>query len=161
MTKRVFDFTFAFLGLCVLAPLFLLLGLLVKWDSPGPVWFRQERMGRSFHPFTLYKFRTMIPGNLGNNVSLTIGQDPRITRVGHLLRQTKLDELPQLLNVLIGDMSFVGPRPEMGRYVEMFREDYQEILRVRPGFAGCTLPQDSERGITLLIHQKISMKPNQ
>lgn len=90
-------------------------------------------MGRSFRPFTIYKFRTMVVDAPKLGAAITCGDDPRITRVGRLLRATKIDELPQLFNVLRGDMSFVGPRPEVRRYVEMFAEDYGEILAVRPG----------------------------
>ncbi len=131
--KRVIDFTGALAALVVLAPLLLLLSLLVKCDSAGPVFFRQERVGRGMRRFRLWKFRSMRhdPGDRGPQ--LTVGGDARITRVGAFLRRTKLDELPQLLNVLRGDMSFVGPRPEVPRYVELFPEDFREILRVRPG----------------------------
>lgn len=132
MSKRIFDFLISFVGIVVLLPIFFLVGVLIKVSSPGPVLYTQERIGKRFHPFRIYKFRTMAPkAELGG--SLTVGEDARITRVGRFLRHTKVDELPQLFNVLRGEMSLVGPRPEVRRYVEMFRGDYAEILSVRPG----------------------------
>lgn len=131
--KRTFDFLVSLLGLVILSPLLLIAAVLIKLTSRGPIFFRQERIGRGFRPFHILKFRTMVPDapNLGGQ--LTTGEDPRVTRIGYLLRKVKLDELPQLINVLKGDMSFVGPRPEVPRYVEMFRKDYEELLSVRPG----------------------------
>jgi lipopolysaccharide/colanic/teichoic acid biosynthesis glycosyltransferase len=131
--KRAFDLALASLGLSVLAPLLLLVALLIRLDSSGPVFFRQERIGKHFRPFFIYKFRTMVQDAPGRGGPITFGADPRITRVGRVLRRTKLDEFPQLLNVVRGEMSFVGPRPEVRPYVELFREDYQEILQVAPG----------------------------
>ena len=132
--KRGFDFVIAFAGLVLLSPLFVMVGLLIKLGSPGPVFFRQERMGKRFKPFFIYKFRTMIVDNLQNRqVPLTVGGDPRITSIGRWLRKSKIDELPQLINVLRGEISLVGLRPEMPQFVELFRTDYQEILAVRPG----------------------------
>ena len=131
--KRAFDLVVALLGLVLLSPLMAIAALLVKLDSKGPIFFRQERMGKGFRPFFIYKFRTMVhdPGGAGRR--FTVGNDPRITRVGTLLRKTKIDELPQLFNVLKGEMTFVGPRPEVREFVELFREDYEEILKIRPG----------------------------
>ncbi|MGE0448384.1 MAG: sugar transferase [Vicinamibacterales bacterium] len=129
--KRVLDVVLSSLGLLVLSPVLCLAALLVRWDSPGPVLFTQRRVGRHFRPFVIYKFRTMWSDNRGPGIS--VAGDPRITRVGRWLRRTKLDELPQLLNVLKGDMSLVGPRPELPKYVEMFRSEYADILCVRPG----------------------------
>jgi len=131
--KRFFDFSVAAAGLVVLSPLMLLTAFLIKIDSPGRVFFKQERVGRSFRPFLIYKFRTMVQDAPQRGAAITTGGDPRITRVGRFLRMTKVDELPQLVNVLRGEMSLVGPRPEVPRYVEMFREDYLEILKLRPG----------------------------
>lgn len=131
--KRTFDIFLAILGLLVLAPLFGIVALLIKVDSSGPVFFRQERIGKGFRPFVIYKFRTMVQDAHQKGGVLTTGGDPRITRVGRILRQAKIDELPQLLNVLIGDMSLVGPRPEVRQYVELFRKHYDTILAVRPG----------------------------
>jgi len=105
----------------------------VKVTSPGPVFFRQERIGRKLRPFSIYKFRSMVADSSTAGKEITIGEDSRITRVGRILRKTKIDELPQLLNVLKGEMSLVGPRPEVPKYVAMFREDFAEILQIRPG----------------------------
>ena len=133
MMKRAIDVGGALVGLALLAPLFVIVAVFVKLDSSGPVFFLQERIGRKFRPFWIYKFRTMVADAQQRGRAITVGQDPRITRVGRLLRQTKIDELPQLFNVLKGEMSFVGPRPEVRQYVELFREDYAEILRIAPG----------------------------
>lgn len=131
MSKRLFDLIVATAGLLALWPLFVAVALIIKIDSPGPVFFRQERVGRGFSTFTMLKFRTMATG--ADGPLLTAGEDPRITRVGHVLRRTKIDELPQLINVVKGEMSLVGPRPEVPRYVHMFRHEYESILRCRPG----------------------------
>jgi lipopolysaccharide/colanic/teichoic acid biosynthesis glycosyltransferase len=131
--KRVLDIAASFCGLILLGPLFLLVAAAIKMDSPGPVFFRQERMGKRFQPFGIYKFRTMVQDAQQRGGALTAGGDPRITGVGRILRRSKIDELPQLINVLIGDMSLVGPRPEVRRYVDLFRKNYDTILTVRPG----------------------------
>jgi len=134
LTKRLLDLCIALPALVLLSPLFLAFAVAIKLDSRGAVFFRQERMGRGFRPFRIYKFRTMVADAPRRGGQLTVGHgDPRITRVGRWLRKTKFDELPQMLNVLLGDMSIVGPRPEVPRYVEMFRPDFAEILSVRPG----------------------------
>ncbi|WP_447979343.1 polysaccharide biosynthesis protein [Candidatus Nitrospira bockiana] len=133
MTKRTFDVVSAAIGLLVCWPLFVVVAVLIKLDSPGPVLFRQLRVGRGLKPFYIYKFRTMIVDAAAHGGPLTVGEDQRITRVGRLLRRYKLDELPQLLNIVKGDMSVVGPRPEVQRYVDLFRNDFAEILSVRPG----------------------------
>ena len=130
--KRLFDIIVAGAGLLLLAPLFAGVAMLIKLDSPGPVFFKQKRIGRGFRPFWIYKFRTM-RHDAPENMQLTVGADSRITRIGGFLRRSKLDELPQLFNILVGDMTLVGPRPEVPRYVEAFHRDYQEILTVRPG----------------------------
>ncbi|HNP84216.1 MAG TPA: sugar transferase [Nitrospira sp.] len=133
MIKRLVDIVAASIGLLLLSPLFLILAALIKLDSSGPVLFRQERIGRGFIPFLIYKFRTMAAGRANEGLCITSRNDARITRVGRWLRATKLDELPQLLNVLIGDMSLVGPRPEVRHYVELFRSEYEPLLSIRPG----------------------------
>lgn len=133
MIKRGFDVLASLAGLVLLSPVLAVVALAIKLTSPGPVFFRQERVGRGFRRFEILKFRTMVPDAPKLGGQLTAGEDPRITRVGRLLRKIKLDELPQLINVLKGDMSFVGPRPEVPRYVEIFRDDYRELLTVRPG----------------------------
>jgi len=133
IVKRGFDILASLLGLTILSPVLLIVALLIKLTSPGPVFFRQERIGRGFRSFQILKFRTMVPDAHKLGGQLTAGKDPRITRIGCLLRKMKLDELPQLINVLKGDMSFVGPRPEVRRYVEMYRKDFEELLTMRPG----------------------------
>lgn len=129
--KRAFDIVCAALGLLVLSPVLLVTAILVGTTSPGGVLFRQERMGRGGVPFTIYKFRTMRQDNAG--LKITTGHDSRITPVGRVLRKTKLDELPQLWNVLKGDMSFVGPRPEVREYTDLYNEEQRQIFLVRPG----------------------------
>ena len=132
MRKRLFDLIAAGIGLIVLSPLLLALALWVKLDSPGPALFRQIRVGRGGAPFQILKFRTMTVGNGGPQI--TVGADRRITAAGAILRRFKLDELPQLLNVLRGEMSLVGPRPEVPTYVELWPADVRAIvLSVRPG----------------------------
>ncbi|HUG92680.1 MAG TPA: sugar transferase [Planctomycetaceae bacterium] len=133
MIKRGFDLVASSLGLLVLSPVLAVVAVLIKLTSPGPVFFRQVRMGRGFRPFRILKFRSMVVDAEQRGGKLTAGRDPRITAIGRLLRRTKLDELPQLINVLKGEMSLVGPRPEVPEYVEMFRRDYEELLSVRPG----------------------------
>jgi len=133
MMKRMFDIVVAAAALVVLFPLLVLSALLIKLDSPGPIFFKQERIGRNFRPFWIYKFRTMAQDAPARGGLVTIGEDARVTRVGRLLRKSKIDEIPQLTNILRGDMALVGPRPEVRQYVELFRRDYEEILQVRPG----------------------------
>lgn len=131
--KRVFDILFAIIGILVLLPIFFIISLLIKIDSKGPVLFKQIRVGLNSEEFEIYKFRTMVVNaeNLGKQI--TVGNDCRITKVGKFLRKNKMDELPQLFNVLKGDMSFVGPRPEVPKYVKFYNEEEREILKVRPG----------------------------
>ncbi|MGQ0597651.1 sugar transferase [Aquabacterium sp.] len=134
MSKRLFDLVLSSLGLLVLAPVLLLMALAVKLDSAGPVFFRQERVGRYGQPFRIHKFRTMRHDQGGQGLQITVGADRRITRVGGFLRRTKLDELPQLIDVWVGSMSLVGPRPEVPRYVAHYPAAMREkVLSVRPG----------------------------
>jgi lipopolysaccharide/colanic/teichoic acid biosynthesis glycosyltransferase len=133
VTKRLFDIVVSALGLVLLSPLIVGAALLIKLDSKGPIFFRQERIGKGFRPFGIFKFRTMVQDAPQKGGSITFGADPRITRAGQFLRKTKIDELPQLINVLKGEMSLVGPRPEVRPYVELFPKDYEAILKVRPG----------------------------
>ena len=134
MSKRVFDLFFTMIGLLLLVPLFTLIALWIRFDSPGPVFFRQERVGRFGKTFRIFKFRTMNPDAESRGRQITVGEDPRITRAGSFLRRHKLDELPQLLNVLKGEMSLVGPRPEVPRYVALYPSDVREkVLSVPPG----------------------------
>lgn len=131
--KRTCDICLAALGLIITLPLLAIIAVLIKLDSSGPVIFRQIRVGQGFRPFAIRKFRTMVANDSPGGSLITVGQDCRITRVGHVLRGLKLDELPQLWNVLLGDMSLVGPRPEVPRYVERARAEFAEVLTVRPG----------------------------
>jgi len=133
VTKRLFDIVVSSLGLVLLSPLMTGAALLIKLDSKGPIFFRQERIGKGFRAFYIFKFRTMVQDAPHKGGPLTAGDDPRVTRVGRFLRKAKIDELPQLINVLKGEMSLVGPRPEVRPYVELFPKDYEEILKVRPG----------------------------
>lgn len=134
MAKRLFDIVCSALGLLVLAPLFIAVAAWVKLDSPGPVFFRQERVGRFGVPFRIHKFRTMSHSQAPGGALITVGADARITRAGAFLRRHKVDELPQLIDVLGGDMSLVGPRPEVPRYVAMYPPGLREkVLSVRPG----------------------------
>lgn len=131
--KRLFDLTCATIGLLVCAPVFALIALAIKLDSTGPVFFRQVRVGRNGRPFRIHKFRSMHIAVKGQR-EITVNNDPRVTRSGKLLRKWKLDELPQLIDVLRGAMSLVGPRPEVPRYVELYPSDMRSlILSVRPG----------------------------
>lgn len=132
--KRGFDVTVSALGLLALSPVLLACALAVGTTSPGGVLFRQERIGRGERPFTIYKFRTMRKGNAG--LKITAAGDSRITPVGRVLRRTKLDELPQLFNVLKGDMSFVGPRPEVREYTDLYTPEQRQVFLVRPGITG-------------------------
>jgi lipopolysaccharide/colanic/teichoic acid biosynthesis glycosyltransferase len=132
--KRCLDIALSLVGLILLSPVFLLIAALVRLSSPGPTFFRQERVGRGGRPFRLLKFRSMRPSSGGPEV--TAGSDDRITPIGRLLRKAKLDELPQLLNVLLGDMSLVGPRPEVERYVRHYTDAQREVLSVQPGVTG-------------------------
>jgi len=134
--KHLFDFAIALAGLLVLWPLFVAIAVLIKLDTRGPVFFRQERAGPDGATFRIFKFRTMIVGAYRSGARLTVKRDPRITSVGHLLRWTKLDELPQLLNVLLGDMSFVGPRPEDPYFTNFYAPEFRDVLAVRPGIIG-------------------------
>ena len=133
MSKRLFDVLAAACGLLLLAPVLIAIALWIRLDSPGPALFRQRRVGRHGRLFDIYKFRT-IADRPDDGRQLTVGQDPRITRAGRFLRRTKLDELPQLLNVLEGTMSLVGPRPEVPRYVDRYPPAVrQTVLSVAPG----------------------------
>jgi lipopolysaccharide/colanic/teichoic acid biosynthesis glycosyltransferase len=130
---RFLDAIASGLGLIVLSPLFLLVALAIWLDSPGPVFFRARRVGKEGVPFSLYKFRSMVAGADKQGPGITATGDARITRVGRFLRRTKIDELPQLINVLEGEMSLVGPRPEDPRYVALYTPEQRRVLAVRPG----------------------------
>ncbi len=133
MLKRCFDLLMSGLGLLVLSPLFVLMALWIKCDSKGPVFYRQVRVGRHGKDFRLFKFRSMRVGSDCKGLITVGGHDPRITRSGYFIRKYKLDELPQLINVFIGDMSLVGPRPEVRKYVDLYTPEQRHVLDVRPG----------------------------
>lgn len=130
---RIFDFVGALVGTLLLFPLFIIIIFLVKISSPGLIIYSQERVGRNGRIFHLYKFRSMVNNAEQMGTSVTTGRDPRITKIGRLLRKTKLDELPQLWNVLKGEMSFVGPRPDVPEIVNNYNSEMRRILEVRPG----------------------------
>lgn len=131
--KRMMDIAVSAAALCVLWPLYLIIALAIVIDDPGPVFYRQVRVGRGGKPFRIFKFRSMVVDADKKGLEITVGHDRRITRVGAFLRKTKLDELAQLINVLCGQMSFVGPRPEVPRYVELYTPYQRQVLLVRPG----------------------------
>ena len=130
--KRVFDIVASFCGIVILFPLIIIVSILIKITSKGPVLFKQVRVTKNGKLFKIYKFRTMRENSEGNK-QITVGKDNRITGIGHILRKTKLDELPQLFNVLKGEMSLVGPRPEVPKYVELYTDEQREILKVPAG----------------------------
>jgi lipopolysaccharide/colanic/teichoic acid biosynthesis glycosyltransferase len=132
LLHRAFDISCAAVGLLILSPLFGVIAVAIKFDDGGPVFYLQDRVGKHFQPFRVCKFRSMVTGADRHGL-LTARGDPRLTRIGRLLRRYKLDELPQLFNVLAGDMQLVGARPELERYVQMFRAQYAVILQDRPG----------------------------
>lgn len=134
MSKRLFDLIFASLGLVILSPLLLLMATWIKFDSTGSIFFRQERVGQYGKTFRIHKFRTMVTDAEKRGLQITIGNDSRITRSGAFLRRYKLDELPQLIDVVIGKMSLVGPRPEVPKYVACYPNDVRDlVLSVKPG----------------------------
>ena len=130
--KRLFDIVASFCGIVILFPLIVIVSILIKLTSKGPLLFKQVRVTKNGRLFKIYKFRTMRENSEGNK-QITVGNDSRITGIGHILRKTKLDELPQLFNVLKGEMSLVGPRPEVPKYVELYTEEQREILKVSAG----------------------------
>ena len=133
IAKRAMDIVLSACALAVLWPLLLLIALAIWIDDPGPVFYRQVRVGRNGKTFRIFKFRSMVMDADKKGLAITVGRDSRITRVGAVLRKTKLDELAQLLNVLLGQMSFVGPRPEVPKYVELYTPYQRQVLLVRPG----------------------------
>ena len=133
MSKRGFDRLWTGLGLALLWPLFLVVGLLIKLEDKGPVFFRQNRVGQGGRGFRIWKFRTMVARADQLGPLITVGKDPRITRMGAWLRASKIDELPQLINVLVGEMSLVGPRPEVQKYVDFYTPEQMRVLDLRPG----------------------------
>ena len=131
--KRIFDLFFSFLGILFLLPIYIIIAILIKIDSNGDILYKQERIGKNGIPFYVLKFRTMIP-NAFSKGALTVGsRDPRVTNIGFYLRKYKLDELPQLFNVFLGEMSFVGPRPEVKKYTDLYNAEQKKVLSVAPG----------------------------
>ena len=130
---RFFDFILSLVGLVVLAPIFIVLAIWIKIDSTGPVFYKQVRVGQNGIDFGLFKFRSMVVDADKKGLITVGGRDPRITRSGYFIRKYKLDELPQLINVLVGDMSLVGPRPEVRKYVDLYTDEQQKVLSVKPG----------------------------
>ena len=130
---RFFDFILSLVGLVVLAPIFIVLVIWIKIDSKGPVFYKQVRVGQNGIDFGLFKFRSMVVDADKKGLITVGGRDPRITRSGYFIRKYKLDELPQLINVLLGDMSLVGPRPEVRKYVDLYTDEQQKVLSVKPG----------------------------
>lgn len=133
MAKRLFDIFFSIIGLLCISPVLLVLAILISLDSKGGIFYKQVRIGKNLAPFKLFKFRSMHT-NADKKGLLTVGhKDSRITKIGYYLRKYKLDELPQLINVLIGDMSFVGPRPEVEKYVKLYNQEQLNVFKVKPG----------------------------
>lgn len=133
MIKRTFDILLSAIGLIILLPVAVPIALIIFIDDLGPVFFKQKRVGLNLQPFTLYKFRSMTVNKSSSEGSFDVGNQSRVTRIGKLIRKTKLDELPQLINVLKGDMSFVGPRPEVKKWVDVYPQQWAFVLTVKPG----------------------------
>lgn len=132
--KRLFDIIFSFVGLCIIIPIYIMVAILIKAKMPGPILFKQKRVGKGGQLFTIYKFRTMTVSHGGSSIS--IAGESRITPLGAMLRKYKLDELPELWNVFIGDMSFVGPRPDVPGYADLLEGKDRDMLKLRPGITG-------------------------
>jgi lipopolysaccharide/colanic/teichoic acid biosynthesis glycosyltransferase len=147
MLKRVFDILFSLLVLIFISPFFIIVAIFIKFTSKGPVFYRQIRVGKNGIDFRIFKFRTMFTDSDKGSLITVGGRDKRITSLGYWLRRYKLDELPQFLNVLVGEMSIVGPRPEVRRYVEMYNKEQFQVLSVRPGitdYASVKFSNESE-----------------
>ncbi|MBW8350286.1 sugar transferase [Bacillus sp. IITD106] len=131
--KRSMDFLLSLVGIIIISPILIIICILIKFDSKGPILFKQIRVGKHEKPFEIFKFRTMVVDAEKKGKQITVGKDQRITRIGHFLRKFKLDELPQLFNVLKGDMSLVGPRPEVPKYTAFYNQEQKRIFEIRPG----------------------------
>jgi len=149
MLKRLVDITLSSVALIILSPLFFVVAILIKLDSHGPVFFRGTRIGKDGSPFRIYKFRTMVDNAEKIGGPSTPADDPRLTKIGKILRRYNLDELPQFINVLNGEMSIVGPRPEVPQYVKIFTEEEREILTVRPGITDWASIWNPDEGAVL------------
>ena len=152
MIKRLFDIIFSFLGILFLLPVFIIISILIKIDSSGPVFFLQERVGLNGKIFKIIKFRSMKEDHK-NSLTVTVRNDKRITRIGKKLRKYKIDEIPELFNVLVGDMSFVGPRPDVPGYADLLKGNDRNILKLRPGITSLASIKYSNEE-QLLLEQK-------
>jgi lipopolysaccharide/colanic/teichoic acid biosynthesis glycosyltransferase len=149
MIKRLFDLVLSSIGLVLISPLLIIIAVWIKLDDPGPVFYRGERIGRFGQPFRIFKFRSMVVDADRIGGPSTSQEDPRVTRSGRFIRRYKLDELPQLINVFLGQMSFVGPRPEVRKYVEQYTNDERIILEVRPGITDWASIWNADEGAVL------------
>ena len=160
MIKRLFDIFFSFLGLILLLPVFIIISILIKIDSSGPVFFLQERVGLNGKYFKIIKFRSM-KINHNDSLTVTLKNDKRITRVGKKLRKYKIDEVPELMNVLIGDMSFVGPRPDVPGFADLLEGNDRNILKLRPGItSSASIKYSNEEQLLLEKKDPISYNKN-
>ena len=153
MLKRIFDITLSLFGLIILLPFMLIIAILIKIDSKGPVFFKQIRVTKNGKEFKILKYRTMRVGS-DKYSQITVGKDGRITKIGSFLRKYKLDEIPQLINVLIGDMSLVGPRPEVPKYVALYTDEQKEILKVRAGITDYASIEFSDENDLLALEEE-------
>ena len=152
MLKRIFDITLSLFGLIILLPFMLIIAILIKIDSKGPVFFKQIRVTKNGKEFKIFKYRTMRVGS-DKYSQITVGKDGRITKIGSFLRKYKLDEIPQLINVFIGDMSLVGPRPEVPKYVALYTDEQKEILKVRAGITDYASIEFSDENNLLALEE--------
>ena len=152
MLKRIFDIILSLFGLIILLPFMLIIAVFIKFDSKGPIFFRQVRVTKGGKEFKIFKYRTMKVGS-DKYSQITVGKDERITKIGSFLRKYKLDEIPQLINVLIGDMSLVGPRPEVPKYVALYTDEQKEILRVRAGITDYASIEFSDENNLLALEE--------
>ena len=153
MLKRIFDIILSLFGLIILLPFMLIIAIFIKLDSKGPVFFKQLRVTKNGREFKIFKYRTMRVGS-DKYSQITVGKDGRITKIGSFLRKYKLDEIPQLINVLIGDMSLVGPRPEVPKYVALYTDEQKEILKVRAGITDYASIEFSDENDLLALEEE-------
>ena len=153
MLKRIFDITLSLFGLIILLPFMLIIAILIKIDSKGSIFFKQIRVTKNGKEFKIFKYRTMRVGS-DKYSQITVGKDGRITKIGSFLRKYKLDEIPQLINVLIGDMSLVGPRPEVPKYVALYTDEQKEILKVRAGITDYASIEFSDENDLLALEEE-------
>ena len=161
MIKRLFDIILSFVGIIILIPVFIIVSILIKIDSPGPVFFLQERVGLNGKLFKIIKFRSMKINHNNSSLTVTIGNDKRITRIGKKIRKYKIDEIPELINVFVGDMSFVGPRPDVPGYADLLKGENRNILKLRPGITSrATIKYANEEMILLNEDDPIAYNNN-